>query len=42
MSEMLPNPEQSWLTDAKGDTYTGELRIVAVDPESWRPGLSTS
>jgi hypothetical protein len=37
LSEMLPNPEQSWLTDAKGDTYTSEFRIVAVDPEPWRP-----
>ena len=36
LSEMLPNPAQSWLTDARGDTYTGELRIVTVDPESWR------
>ena len=37
LSEMLPNPAQTWLTGAKGETYTGELRIVAVDPESWRP-----
>jgi len=36
LSEMLPNPEQSWLTDARGDTYTSELRIVAVDPQSWQ------
>jgi len=35
LSEMLPSPAQSWLTDARGDTYTGELRIVAVDPKSW-------
>ena len=37
LSEMLPNPAQSWLTDARGDTYTSELRIVAVDPKSWHP-----
>lgn len=41
LSEMLPNPDQSWLTDAKGNLYTSELRIVAVDPETWnRPGSS--
>ena len=37
LSEMLPTPRQCWLTDAQGNTYTSELRIVAVDPESWRP-----
>jgi hypothetical protein len=36
LSEMLPNPAQTWLTDAEGETYTAELRIVAVDPQSWR------
>jgi hypothetical protein len=36
LSEMLPNPAETWLTDARGDTYTSELRIVAVDPTSWR------
>jgi hypothetical protein len=36
LSEMLPNPAQTWLTDYRGDTYTSELRIVAVDPKPWR------
>ncbi|MFJ6215459.1 lantibiotic dehydratase [Streptomyces sp. NPDC092296] len=30
ITEMLPTPEQSWLTDDQGETYTSELRIVAV------------
>ncbi|HTP96303.1 MAG TPA: lantibiotic dehydratase [Burkholderiales bacterium] len=30
LTEMLPAPEQSWLTDAQGRRYTGELRMVAV------------
>ena len=29
--EMLPAPDQAWLTDAEGLRYTSELRIVAVD-----------
>ncbi|WP_042429246.1 lantibiotic dehydratase [Streptacidiphilus anmyonensis] len=31
ITEMLPTPEQTWLTDAAGHTYTSELRFVAVD-----------
>ncbi|MEU2182035.1 lantibiotic dehydratase [Streptomyces thermolilacinus] len=31
VSEMLPTPEQAWLTDDDGRTYTSELRFVAVD-----------
>ncbi|MEV7226381.1 amino acid adenylation domain-containing protein [Polymorphospora sp. NPDC051019] len=31
LSEMLPGPEQSWLTDAEGRRRTAELRLVAVD-----------
>ncbi|WP_344267100.1 lantibiotic dehydratase, partial [Streptomyces sodiiphilus] len=31
VSEMLPSPEQAWLTDDKGDVYVSELRFVAVD-----------
>lgn len=31
ISEMLPSPEQTWLTDDAGDRYTAELRLVAVD-----------
>ena len=29
--EMLPAPEQLWLTDPDGQRYTAELRMVAVD-----------
>lgn len=36
VSEMLPTPEQAWLIDAEGRRYTSELRVVAVDPMSWR------
>jgi hypothetical protein len=31
LSEMLPDPSQTWLTDREGRHYTCELRIVAVD-----------
>ncbi|MFK0246845.1 lantibiotic dehydratase [Amycolatopsis azurea] len=31
ITEMLPTPEQAWLTDDKGNRYTSELRFVAVD-----------
>jgi hypothetical protein len=31
MSEMLPGLEQLWLSDAEGNRYTSELRIVALD-----------
>jgi hypothetical protein len=29
--EMLPAPDQAWLTDANGHRYTAELRVVAKD-----------
>lgn len=29
--EMLPTPEQAWLTDASGRCYTSEIRLVAFD-----------
>jgi hypothetical protein len=32
--EMLPSPDQAWLTDAQGQHYTAELRMVAVDQKS--------
>jgi hypothetical protein len=38
LSEMLPNPEQVWLSDVNGEACTSELRIVAVDPTSWKAG----
>ncbi|MFJ6982543.1 MULTISPECIES: lantibiotic dehydratase [unclassified Streptomyces] len=31
VSEMLPTPEQAWLTDDQGRRHTSELRFVAVD-----------
>jgi hypothetical protein len=29
--EMMPTPDQAWLTDGQGQHYTAELRMVAVD-----------
>ena len=34
VAEMLPTPDQAWLTDAQGQRYTAELRIVAVDQKT--------
>jgi hypothetical protein len=34
VAEMLPSLEQAWLTDAGGQRYTCELRMVAVDQKS--------
>ena len=31
VSEMLPTPDQIWLTDAENNRYTNEFRIVVVD-----------
>jgi hypothetical protein len=31
VTEMLPTPEQLWLTDVDGHRYSAELRMVAVD-----------
>lgn len=31
LAEMLPTPEQVWLPDANGQTYTSEFRMVAWD-----------
>ncbi|MFD7660299.1 lantibiotic dehydratase, partial [Actinosynnema sp. NPDC059797] len=31
IGEMLPGPDQLWLTDARGARHTAELRVVAVD-----------
>ena len=36
VSEMLPTPEQTWLTDGAGERYTSELRFVAVDDTQTR------
>ena len=29
--EMLPGPDECWLSDAEGRRFTAELRVVAVD-----------
>ena len=34
VTEMLPAHDECWLTDADGERYTSELRIVAVDLKS--------
>jgi Condensation domain/Lantibiotic dehydratase, N terminus len=31
ITEMLPAPDQLWLTDAQGHRYTAEMRMVAAD-----------
>jgi Lantibiotic dehydratase, N terminus len=33
-TEMLPGPDECWLTDAEGNHYVSELRIAAVDAAS--------
>lgn len=40
ITEMLPDLGELWLADAQGRRYTSELRIVAVDPEPWRPEVA--
>ncbi|WP_027943911.1 lantibiotic dehydratase [Amycolatopsis taiwanensis] len=32
VSEMMPTPDQAWLTDSGGKRYTSELRLHLVDP----------
>jgi hypothetical protein len=36
VGEMLPGPDQLWLTDAEGARYTAEFRFVAVDRRGHR------
>lgn len=31
VTEMIPTPQQTWLPDAAGRSYTSELRLIAVD-----------
>ncbi|MEV7327465.1 lantibiotic dehydratase [Micromonospora sp. NPDC093244] len=38
VSEMLPDLDQTWLTDADGAGYTAEVRVVAVDPAAGTAG----
>lgn len=40
VSEMLPAAEDLWLTDAEGQRYTSEIRIVAVDQHGASGGPS--
>lgn len=35
--EMLPGPDQLWLTDPAGRHYSAEFRLVAVDPRATAP-----
>lgn len=34
ITEMLPDPFNLWLPDAQDQRYTGELRIIALEPEA--------
>jgi Lantibiotic dehydratase, N terminus len=34
ITEMVPSPDEAWLTDSEGRRYTTELRMVAVDQAS--------
>ena len=31
VSELLPRPDQIWLTDAEDNHYSSEFRLVALD-----------
>lgn len=35
ITEMLPGPDEVWLTDAANNRYTSELRVVALDLAGW-------
>jgi hypothetical protein len=37
IGEMLPRADELWLTDATGDRYTSEIRMVAVDGSPHEP-----
>ncbi|WP_416906376.1 lantibiotic dehydratase [Micromonospora echinospora] len=41
VTEMLPDPEQLWLTDADGRRYSAELRLVAAPLPADRPASPT-
>lgn len=34
LTEVLPDTDQTWLTDDLGERYSCELRMIAVDPLS--------
>lgn len=44
LSEMLPDPQHCWLGDARGNRYTSEVRLLAIDPVSYPvpPGTRSS
>jgi hypothetical protein len=31
VTEMLPEPQDTWLCDAQGNRYTSEFRCIAVE-----------
>lgn len=39
MTEMLPGPDQLWLTDSAGRRYTAEFRVVAVCDQGSEPAI---
>jgi len=41
-TEMLPGPDDCWLTEEHGRRYTSELRLVAVDLGRKAPRRSES
>jgi hypothetical protein len=40
MTEMLPSLEETWLIDHEGQSYTSELRLIAVDRLPWSPSVA--
>lgn len=42
MTEMLPTPDEAWLTDADGNSYTSEFRVVTVDLAATSPRSDTN
>ena len=39
LSELLPGHNEHWLSCDEKKHYASELRIVALDPVAWKPGL---
>ena len=38
ISEMYPGPQGLWLRDRVANSYTSEVRLIAVDPEAFDEG----
>ncbi|MEU8262193.1 lantibiotic dehydratase [Micromonospora sp. NPDC048999] len=36
VSELLPGPDQAWVTDAHGERYVSEIRLQVTDPAAFR------